>query len=129
MKLKQFIQEKIGINLDVRFQNPQYWFMIAIAIITPIVSYLGLNVSDVTSWGVLIDMLGQAIANPYLLVLVIVNVYNATVDGTTRGFKDSKMMLNGENSNDLIHEREELNERLEELEEEIKLLLNKEEEE
>ena len=109
MKFKQFIQEKIGINLDVRFQNPQYWFMITIAIITPIVSYLGLNVSDVTSWGVLIDMLGQAIANPYLLVLVIVNVYNATVDGTTKGFKDSEMMLNGEKSNDLMEERIELN--------------------
>ena len=125
MNLKQFIQEKIGINLDVRFQNPQYWFMMAIAIITPIVSYLGLNVSDITSWGVLIDMIGQAMANPYLLVLVIVNVYNATVDGTTKGFKDSKMMLSGETSNDLMHEREELNERLEELEEEIKQLQNK----
>ena len=125
MNLKQFIQEKIGINLDVRFQNPQYWFMLAIAVITPIVSYLGLNVSDITSWGVLMDMLGQAIMNPYLLVLVIVNVYNATVDGTTRGFKDSQMMLNGEKSNDLMHEREELNERLEELEEEIKQLQNK----
>jgi uncharacterized membrane protein len=123
--LRKFIQEKIGINLDVRLQNPQYWFMLAIAVITPIVSYLGLNVSDITSWGVLIDMLGQAIMNPYLLVLVIVNVYNATVDGTTRGFKDSQMMLNGEKSNDLIEERIELNERLEELEEEIKQLQNK----
>lgn len=126
--LRKFIQEKIGINLDVRFQNPQYWFMLAIAVITPIVSYLGLNVSDITSWGVLIDMIGQAIMNPYLLVLVIVNVYNATVDGTTRGFKDSQMMLNGEKSNDLMEERRELNERLEELEEEIKQLQNKEEE-
>ena len=125
MNLKQFIQEKIGINLDVRLQNPQYWFMLAIAVITPIVSYLGLNVSDITSWGVLIDMLGQAIMNPYLLVLVIVNVYNATVDGTTRGFKDSKMMLSGEKSDDLVSERQELNERLEELEEEIKQLQNK----
>jgi uncharacterized membrane protein len=123
--MRDFIKEKIGINLDVRFSNPQYWFMMAIAIITPIVSYLGLNVSDITSWGVLIDMLGQAIMNPYLLVLVVVNVYNATVDGTTKGFKDSKMTLNGETSNDLIHEREELNERLEELEEEIKQLQNK----
>ena len=125
--MKKFIKEKLGINLDVRFSNPQYWFMLAIAIVTPIVSYLGLNVSDITSWSVLIDMLGQAIMNPYLLVLVIVNVYNATIDGTTKGFKDSKMMLNGETSNDLIHEREELNERLEELEQEIKTLINKDE--
>ena len=125
--MRDFIKEKIGINLDVRFSNPQYWFMLAIAIVTPIVSYLGLNVSDITSWGVLMDMLGQAIMNPYLLVLVIVNVYNATIDGTTKGFKDSKMMLKGETSNDLMHEREELNERLEELEQEIKTLLNKDE--
>ena len=55
-------------------------------------------------------------------------IYNATVDGTTKGFKDSQMMLNGEKSDDLVNERQELNERLEELEEEIKLLLNKEEE-
>ena len=123
--MRDFIKEKIGINLDARFSNPQYWFMLGIAIITPIVSYLGLNVADITSWGMLMDMIGQAIMNPYLLVLVAVNVYNATVDGTTRGFKDSKMMLNGENSNDLIHEREELNERLEELEQEIKNLLDK----
>ena len=123
--LRKFIQEKIGISLDVRLQNPQYWFMLAIAVITPIVSYFGLNVSDITSWGVLIDMIGQAIMIPYLLVLVIVNVYNATVDGTTRGFKDSQMMLNGEKSNDLMEERRELNERLEELEEEIKQLQNK----
>lgn len=123
--MKKFIKEKLGINLDVRLSNPQYWFMLAIAIVTPIVSYLGLNVSDIISWGVLMDMLCQAIMNPYLLVLVIVNVYNATVDGTTRGFKDSKMMLNGETSVDLMHEREELNERLEELEEEIKQLQNK----
>lgn len=127
MNLKQLIKEKIGINLDVRFSNPQYWFMIVIAIIMPIVSYLGLNVADITSWGMLIDMLGQAIANPYLLVLVVVNVYNATVDGTTKGFKDSQMMLNGESSNDLIREREELNARLEELEEEMKRKMNNEE--
>lgn len=125
--MKNFIKEKIGINLDVRFSNPQYWFMIGIAIITPIVSYLGLNVADITSWGMLIDMLGQAIMNPYLFILVIVNVYNATIDGTTKGFKDSKMMLNGESSNDLIHEREKLNERLIELEQEIERLQNKNE--
>ena len=123
--MRDFIKEKKVINFDLRLSNPQYWYMMAIAIKTPIVSYLGLNVSDITSWGVLIDMLGQAIMNPYLLVLVVVNVYNATVDGTTKGFKDSKMTLNGETSNDLIHEREELNERLEELDEEIKQLQNK----
>ena len=50
-------------------------------------------------------------------------MYNATVDGTTRGFKDSQMMLNDETSDDLRHEIEELKEVIRELEE------NKEDEE
>ena len=127
-KISKFFKEKVGINLDARLQNPQYWFMLGMAIILPIATYMGINTQDITSWNALGNMLVEAVKNPYLLVMVIANVYNATIDGTTKGFKDSQMMLNGETSNDLVNERQELNERLEELEEEIKLLLNKEEE-
>ena len=109
-KVSVFFKEKVGINLDVRFQNPQYWFMLGMAVIVPIASYMGLNASDITSWGTLFDMLAKAVGNPYLLVMVIANVYNATVDGTTKGFKDSQMMLNDETSDDLRHEIEELKE-------------------
>lgn len=107
-KVSKFFKEKVGINLDVRFQNPQYWFMLGTAVILPMATYMGLNATDITSWSTLGNMFTEAIKNPYLLVMVIANVYNATVDGTTKGFKDSQMMLNGETSTDLIHEIEEL---------------------
>lgn len=117
-KVSVFFKEKVGINLDVRFQNPQYWFMLGMAVIVPIASYMGLNASDITSWGTLFDMLAKAVGNPYLLVMVAVNVYNATIDGTTKGFKDSKMMLDGETSDDLKHEIEELKDIIKDLDKE-----------
>lgn len=114
-KVSKFFKEKVGINLDVRFQNPQYWFMLGMAVILPMATYMGINATDITSWSTLGNMFTEAIKNPYLLVMVIANVYNATVDGTTKGFKDSQMMLNGETSTDLIHEIEELKEIIKDL--------------
>lgn len=114
-KVSKFFKEKVGINLDVRFQNPQYWFMLGMAVILPMATYMGLNATDITSWSTLGNMFTEAIKNPYLLVMVIANVYNATVDGTTKGFKDSQMMLNGETSTDLMHEIEELKEIIKDL--------------
>ncbi|MBQ2408506.1 MAG: hypothetical protein II309_03640 [Bacilli bacterium] len=114
-KVSKFFKEKVGINLDVRFQNPQYWFMLGTAVILPMATYMGLNATDITSWSTLGNMFTEAIKNPYLLVMVIANVYNATVDGTTKGFKDSQMMLNGETSTDLMHEIEELKEIIKDL--------------
>lgn len=114
-KVSKFFKEKVGINLDVRFQNPQYWFMLGMAVILPMATYMGINATDITSWSTLGNMFTEAIKNPYLLVMVIANVYNATVDGTTKGFKDSQMMLNGETSTDLMHEIEELKEIIKDL--------------
>lgn len=114
-KVSKFFKEKVGINLDARFQNPQYWFMLGTAVILPMATYMGLNATDITSWSTLGNMFTEAIKNPYLLVMVIANVYNATVDGTTKGFKDSQMMLNGETSTDLMHEIEELKEIIKDL--------------
>ena len=109
-KVSAFFKEKVGINLDARLKNPQYWFMLGMAVVLPIATYMGINATDITSWGTLGNMLAEAVKNPYLLVMVIANVYNATVDGTTKGFKDSQMMLNDETSDDLRHEIEELKE-------------------
>jgi hypothetical protein len=89
--------------------------MLGMAVILPMATYMGINATDITSWSTLGNMFTEAIKNPYLLVMVIANVYNATVDGTTKGFKDSQMMLNGETSTDLMHEIEELKEIIKDL--------------
>lgn len=83
-----------GINFKLRAKNPQFWFQIALAVAAPIAGYTGLTGSDISSWPLLIGTLWDAISNPYLLMLIVVSVYNATIDSTVRGFSDSAQMLN-----------------------------------
>ncbi len=81
------------INLKVRFKNPIFYAQIVLSIFTPILTYLGLTATDLTTWAKLGEVLVQAISNPYVLTLVIVSVYNALVDPTTLGFGDSENAL------------------------------------
>lgn len=81
------------INWKVRFKNPIFIFQILLAILTPILAYVGLSFADVTSWGTVLDLLSQAYTNPYLLVLVIVSVFNTVTDPTTKGLKDTERAM------------------------------------
>ena len=60
-KSQQILQRKVGINLDARLQNPQYWFMLGMAVILPIATYMGINTQDITSWNALGNMLVEAV--------------------------------------------------------------------
>lgn len=82
-----------GINLKLRAKNPQFWFQIGLAIAAPIAGYTGLTGADISSWSLLFGTLWDAVSNPYLLMLIAVSVYNATIDSTVRGFSDSEQML------------------------------------
>lgn len=77
-------------NLKVRFKNPVFIAQIILAIFTPILAYAGLTASDITTWKALLDLILSAISNPYVLVLVIVSVWNALNDPTTKGIGDSE---------------------------------------
>jgi phi LC3 family holin len=81
------------INWKVRFNNPIFWLQLFLSVFTPILAYLGLNASDITTWSIFFDVLGQAVSNPYVLLLVAASVYNSLVDPTTKGFKDSENAL------------------------------------
>ena len=83
----------LGINWKVRANNPQFWFQIFLAIAVPIGTYFGVTGKDVTSWKVLIDLIGQAISNPYVIAMVAVSVYNAVNDPSTKGVKDGENAL------------------------------------
>lgn len=83
----------LGINWKVRANNPQFWFQIFLAIAVPIGTYFGVTGKDVTSWKVLIDLIGQAISNPYVIAMVVVSVYNAVNDPSTKGVKDGENAL------------------------------------
>ena len=81
------------INLKVRFKNPIFYAQLILSIFTPILAYLGLTATDLTTWAKLCGVIVQAVSNPYVLVLVIVSVYNTLIDPTTSGFGDSETAL------------------------------------
>ena len=81
------------INLKVRFKNPVFIAQLVLAVITPIIGYLGLTVEDLSTWGKLGEILLEAVRNPYVLALVLVSVWNAVNDPTTTGLSDSERAL------------------------------------
>ena len=83
----------MNINWKVRFRNPVWWAHVAVAIITPVLAYLGLTGADLTTWGKVWDTLAVAATNPYVLSLVVVSVWNTVNDPTTAGLSDSSRAL------------------------------------
>ena len=81
------------INLKVRFKNPVFIAQFILAIFTPILAYAGLTAQDLTTWKALFDLIVDAISNPYVLSLVVVSVWNAINDPTTKGIGDSTNAL------------------------------------
>ena len=81
------------INWKVRLHNPIWLAQIAMAVITPILVGLGAQWEDMTSWAALGDALAQAVSNPVIVVAVIVSVWTASTDPTTKGTGDSARAL------------------------------------
>ncbi|WP_347285874.1 phage holin [Mammaliicoccus sciuri] len=81
----------LGINWKVRASNPHFWFKIFLSIAVPIGTYFGVTGKDITSWGVLFNLVGQAVSNPYVIAMVVVSVYNSIIDDTSKGLTDSQI--------------------------------------
>lgn len=81
------------INWKVRFQNPMLYVQIALSFFIPVLGYLGLNWSDVTTWSSFFVVIMSALGNPYCLSIALVSVFNAIVDSSSPGISDSKHVL------------------------------------
>lgn len=81
------------INWKVRAKNPLFWIQIAVAIITPILVGMGVQWADMTTFPALFGVLQKAVSNPVILVSVLVSVWTAATDPTTKGFSDSNRAL------------------------------------
>ena len=83
------------INWTVRFskENKAFYLRLLLAVAVPVLGYFGLKFEDLTSWGAVGEILVKAIANPYVLGLVVANVLNIIPDPTTKGFGDSERAL------------------------------------
>ena len=81
------------INWKVRLKNPVFWVNIVVSVVLPILTYLGMNWSDMTTWAAFGNLFLTAIQNPVIVVAVIVSVWNAINDPTTAGLSDSENAL------------------------------------
>ena len=81
------------INWKVRLKNPVFWVGLAVAIVLPILTSLGMSWEDMTTWAALGNALLQAVKNPVILVSVLVTVWNLINDPTTKGLPDSAQAL------------------------------------
>lgn len=85
METKHFL----GINWKVRSKHPQFWISIILSVLVPPFVYAGIEFSQVTSWPQFFGVLGGGFANPYVVLMIIVSLYNSITDKTTKGFGDS----------------------------------------
>jgi len=81
------------INWKIRFKNPVFIAQLVMAVILPILGYMGITVADLTTWQALGNVLVGAISSPYVLGLIIVSVWQTVNDPTTSGIKDSAQAL------------------------------------
>ena len=81
------------INWTVRIHNPLWWGEIVCAVLLPVLTYFGLSWEEMTSWGALGALLVEAVKNPVVVVAVIVSVFNAITDPTTKGVSDSQRAM------------------------------------
>ena len=88
------------INWKVRFKNPVWLAQIVLAIFAPIMAYAGLTAQDITTWGAVLDLLREAVTNPYVLGMVLVSVWNAVNDPTTKGVTDSTLAMSYDKPNE-----------------------------
>ena len=83
-----------NINWKVRIHNPQFWIMIFLAVASPVSVYFNVTGTDLTTWGNVFDLVLAIVKNPFVLFSIGVSVYNAVIDPTTKGVKDSQNALN-----------------------------------
>ena len=81
------------INWTVRFKNPMFWAQIAVAIVVPILAYFGLAWEDMTTWAAFGKLFVEAVKNPVVVLSVVVSLFNAINDPTTKGLNDSERAM------------------------------------
>lgn len=76
-------------NWLIRFKNPVFVVQVILSIFTPILAYFGLTVQDMTTWSGLGCLILDALKNPYVVVLILVSLWNTINDPSSSGVTDS----------------------------------------
>ena len=81
------------INWTIRKQNPMFYIQLSLSVFVPVLAYLGINWSDVTTWNTFFQVIVSAVSNPYCLSIVAVSLFNTVVDTSSPGINDSNHVL------------------------------------
>lgn len=81
------------INWKVRFKNPVFVAQLACAVVMPLITGMGYEWSQMTTWATLGEVIAAALGNPVVVVAMVVSVFNLITDPTTSGISDSKSAL------------------------------------
>ena len=83
------------LNWKVRFNKENILFIsqVIISVVVPILTYFGLQASDLTTCSKVADTFVQSVSNPYVVVMALVSLFNAITDPTTKGIGDSEKAL------------------------------------
>jgi phi LC3 family holin len=81
------------INWQVRFKNPVFWAQVALSVLVPVLAYFGIEAKDLTTWAALFSLIARAFANPYVVVMMVISLWNAVNDPTTNSVSDSALAL------------------------------------
>lgn len=73
------------VNLKVRFKNPVFIVQLLLSIFVPVLGYYGLTAQDFTTWESIFEVVFKAIQNPYVVGTMVVGLWNALNDPTTKG--------------------------------------------
>ncbi len=83
----------LGINWLVRIKNPVFWGQVVVALFVPMLTQMGLVWDQITTWGMLGQVILQGLSNPVTVVAMLLSVWNTVNDPTTAGLKDSSRAL------------------------------------
>lgn len=95
----------MNINWKVRAKNPLFWAGVVAAIAAPMLSGVGVEWSDMTSWATLGQTALKAIGNPVVVVAVVVSLFGILNDPTSKGMSDAASVIDPEAS-DAKHARQ-----------------------
>ena len=81
------------INWKIRLKNPVFIAQLTCAVVMPLITGMGYEWSQMTTWATLGEVIAAALGNPVVVVAMVVSVFNLITDPTTSGLSDSKSAL------------------------------------
>ena len=88
------------INWLVRIRNPMWWVQVVASIVMPLIVGMGSNWEAMTSWPLLGSTILSALQNQVGVMTMLVSLWGAITDPTTKGFGDSSLAMTYEKPKD-----------------------------